>query len=227
MLIEMKKLSKYYQYQKENSTCALNEIDLQIEAGEMVAIMGTSGAGKSTLLHVIAGLLSFEQGSYLFKGESVEEFSTGRSCQMRNEEIGVVFQNFALIEDYSVLINTMVPTYFLRGKHGKKKAAAEAALGKVGILKLKNKTPKHISGGEKQRCAIARAIVNQPALLLADEPTGQLDSRTAGEIMTLFRTLNQDGVTVIIVTHDSGVASLCDRIITMSDGRIVSDTASQ
>lgn len=227
MLIEMKKLSKYYQYQKENSVCALNEIDLQIEAGEMVAIMGTSGAGKSTLLHVIAGLLSFEQGSYLFKGESVEEFSTGRSCQMRNEEIGVVFQNFALIEDYSVLLNTMVPTYFSSGKHGKKKAAAEAVLDKVGILPLKNKTPKHISGGEKQRCAIARAIVNRPALLLADEPTGQLDSRTAGEIMALFRRLNREGVTVIIVTHDSGVASLCDRIITMSDGRIISDTLVQ
>ena len=223
MLIEIKNLTKYYNYQNDNRIRALNGIDLSVDSGEMVAITGTSGAGKSTLIHVLAGLLKYESGSYLFNGENVEHFSVKRICKMRNKDIGIVFQNFALIEDYSVLLNTMIPLFFAGGKKLNKKAAAKSALKSVGILDLEDKTPANISGGEKQRCAIARAMVNNPSVLLADEPTGQLDSHTAGEVMGVLKDLNRRGVTIIIVTHDNNIASWCDRIITMSDGKIISD----
>lgn len=227
MLIEIKNLYKTYKAGRPNATKALSDINLQIKEGEMVAVMGTSGAGKSTLLHIMAGLLKFESGEYIFDGQKVQDFSSNQLCQMRNKDIGIVLQNFGLIDEYSVIFNIMIPLFFANGKNRvsntKRKELAEKALNKVGIGKLKNTYPTEISGGEKQRCAIARAIINDPRIVLADEPTGNLDSTTSDAIMTLFKQLNNEGKTIILVTHDERIASKCKRIIKMNDGRIIED----
>lgn len=227
MLIEIKNLYKTYKDGRPNATKALSDINLQIKEGEMVAVMGTSGAGKSTLLHIMAGLLKFESGEYVFDGQKVQDFSSNQLCQMRNKDIGIVLQNFGLIDEYSVIFNIMIPLFFANGKNRvsntKRKELAEKALNKVGIGKLKNTYPTEISGGEKQRCAIARAIINDPRIVLADEPTGNLDSTTSDAIMDLFKQLNNEGKTIILVTHDERIASKCKRIIKMNDGRIIED----
>ena len=224
MKIELHKLNKYYYYNKPNQNHALRDVSLTINDGELCAIVGKSGAGKSTLLHILGCIESYEDGSYLLGGESVEGLSDRKKSKLRNSEIGTVLQGFGLIEDYTVLENVMTPLHFssIRSKQRKLEMAREA-LRRVGISELESDPVSKISGGQRQRVAIARAIVNSPSLLLADEPTGALDSETAGEIMELFQRINADGVTVIIVTHDEDVAKSCKRRITLSDGKLISD----
>lgn len=218
-MIEIVNLNKIYNYKKPNEFQALKDVSLTIKDGEMVAIMGTSGAGKSTLMHIIGCIDNFESGEYRLNGNDMRGLSESKRAMIRNQEIGIVMQDFVLIEEYTVLENVMVPLYFSKGKKHKRRIALEA-LKSIGIEELANKTVNKLSGGQKQRVAIARAIVNEPSIILADEPTGALDSKTAGDIMQVFSSLNQMGKTVIIITHDSHVAQQCQRIVTISDGEI-------
>ncbi|MBD5136790.1 MAG: ABC transporter ATP-binding protein [Lachnospiraceae bacterium] len=219
-MLELKNLNKTYNYKKSNAFQALKDINLKIDDGEMAAIMGVSGAGKSTLMHIIGCIDDFESGEYLLDGENVGVMPEYKKSVLRNSKIGIVMQDFALIEDYTVLENVEIPLYF--GKRCKnKKQKAMDALKKTGIDGLAKKYVNKLSGGQKQRVAIARAIVNEPSVILADEPTGALDSRTSDEIMEVFKELNGIGNTIIVITHEKGVADKCKRIITISDGQIV------
>ncbi len=223
-MIVLKNIIKTYNPQKQNKFTALKKVSLSIDKGEFCAIIGKSGSGKSTLLHIIGLLDSFSSGEYFFGKYNITKIKERASAKFRAHYIGFVKQDFALIEDYSALDNVMLPLYPIRAKDKKKKA--RSAMEKLRILKLADKPVSQLSGGEKQRVAIARAIVNDPKIILADEPTGALDSKTSAEIMDVFKELNSEGKTVIIVTHDPGVARKCGRIIEISDGKIVADSIS-
>lgn len=224
MGIYLENINKYYYYKKTNQNHALKDISLKIDDGEFVAVVGKSGAGKSTLLHILACIDSYESGTYILNGTKIKGLSDRKKSRIRNSEIGIVLQSFGLIEGYTVLENVMTPLHFssIRSKE-KKLSMAREALRRVDILELAECKVNKISGGQRQRVAIARAIVNSPSVLLADEPTGALDSDTANEIMQVFGELNSSGITVVVVTHDADVAEHCRRQITISDGRIVSD----
>ena len=213
-MIQIKNLVKIYNKGKTNEFCALKGIDLSIEEGEMVAIIGKSGAGKSTLLHILAAIDSYDKGSYLVDGVSVGDLKEKDRARFRNQKIGIVMQDYALIDEYTIEENVQIPLIF-----GKVKGN-DVRREKI-MTELAKKPVRQLSGGQKQRVAIARALVNNPAFLLADEPTGALDSKTSGEIMDVFEKLNQGGKTVIIVTHDMEVAARCGRVIEISDGEIV------
>ena len=221
-MIEIKNLVKIYNKGKTNEFCALKGIDLSIEEGEMVAIIGKSGAGKSTLLHILAAIDSYDKGSYLVDGVSVGDLKEKERARFRNQKIGIVMQDYALIDEYTIEENVQIPLIFGKVKgNDVRREKIMTALKNVGIDELAKKPVRQLSGGQKQRVAIARALVNNPAFLLADEPTGALDSKTSGEIMDVFEKLNQGGKTVIIVTHDMEVAARCGRVIEISDGEIV------
>ena len=221
-MIEIKNLVKIYNKGKTNEFCALKGIDLSIEEGEMVAIIGKSGAGKSTLLHILAAIDSYDKGSYLVDGVSVGDLKEKDRARFRNQKIGIVMQDYALIDEYTIEENVQIPLIFGKVKgNDVRREKIMTALEKVGLAELAKKPVRQLSGGQKQRVAIARALVNNPAFLLADEPTGALDSKTSGEIMDVFEKLNQGGKTVIIVTHDMEVAARCGRVIEISDGEIV------
>ena len=219
-MIEIKNLVKIYNKGKTNEFCALKGIDLSIEEGEMVAIIGKSGAGKSTLLHILAAIDSYDKGSYLVDGVSVGDLKEKDRARFRNQKIGIVMQDYALIDEYTIEENVQIPLIFGKGNDVRREKIM-TALENVGLAELAKKPVRQLSGGQKQRVAIARALVNNPAFLLADEPTGALDSKTSGEIMDVFEKLNQGGKTVIIVTHDMEVAARCGRVIEISDGEIV------
>ena len=220
-MIEIKNIDKTYNKGKANAFQALKDVSLTIEDGEMVAIIGKSGAGKSTLMHIIGCIDDFESGTYILNGEDISSIKEGKRAKIRNKDIGIVMQDFALVEDYTAIENVMIPLYFTKGKLlESKKSIARKALEKVGIGELASKRVNKLSGGQKQRVAIARAIVNNPSILLADEPTGALDVKTSAEIMGVFKELNEQGITVIIITHDMEVAEGCERVIEISDGRI-------
>ncbi len=218
-MITLENVSKVYNPKKRNNFTALHDVSLEISEGELTAIVGRSGSGKSTLLHIIGMLDNLTSGKYLFDSTDISGFSEARRTKLRAKYMGFVKQDFALIDDYAVLDNVMLPLYPIKVKNRRKTALD--AIEKLGISQLADKRVSELSGGEKQRVAIARAIVNEPSLILADEPTGSLDSKTALEIMDVFKKLNSEGKTVIIVTHDSGVAKNCDRIIEISDGKII------
>ena len=221
-MINIENLTKTYNYKKSNAFTALKEVSLKIDDGEMVAIIGKSGAGKSTLLHIIGCIDTFESGTYTIDETNVHKLSDKQLANIRNEKVGIVMQDFALVEEYTVLENVRIPLYFSHSKKSAKpKALALSALKRVGIVELANKPVNKLSGGQKQRVAIARAIVNDPSFILADEPTGALDTKTSAEIMELFKSLNDEGKTVIIITHDPTVAEACKRKIEISDGQIV------
>ena len=221
-MIEIKNLVKTYNKGKTNEFCALKGIDLSIEEGEMVAIIGKSGAGKSTLLHILAAIDSYDKGSYLVDGVSVGDLKEKDRARFRNQKIGIVMQDYALIDEYTIEENVQIPLIFGKVKgNDVRREKIMTALENVGLAELAKKPVRQLSGGQKQRVAIARALVNNPAFLLADEPTGALDSKTSGEIMDVFEKLNQGGKTVIIVTHDMEVAARCGRVIEISDGEIV------
>lgn len=225
-MIEIKNLGKTYG-NKENATVALDHINLTIKQGEFVAIMGKSGAGKSTLLHILGGLDTFDSGEYQLMGKNVGAMKDSALSRLRNETIGFVMQDFALISEKTVLFNTMLPLFFDRTPWSKMKAQGLAALERVGIQELAKKRVNQLSGGQKQRVAIARAIVKKPPLLLADEPTGSLDSETGKSIMEILTALNGQGTTIVLVTHDEDVAACCKRKIFLSDGKIVQDFSRQ
>ena len=221
-MIEIKNLVKIYNKGKTNEFCALKGIDLSIEEGEMVAIIGKSGAGKSTLLHILAAIDSYDKGSYLVDGVSVGDLKEKQRARFRNQKMGIVMQDYALIDEYTIEENVQIPLIFGKVKgNDVRREKIMTALENVGLAELAKKPVRQLSGGQKQRVAIARALVNNPTFLLADEPTGALDSKTSGEIMDVFEKLNQGGKTVIIVTHDMEVAARCGRVIEISDGEIV------
>ena len=221
-MIEIKNLVKIYNKGKTNEFCALKGIDLSIDEGEMVAIIGKSGAGKSTLLHILAAIDSYDKGSYLVDGVSVGDLKEKDRARFRNQKIGIVMQDYALIDEYTIEENVQIPLIFGKVKgNDVRREKIMTALKNVGLDELAKKPVRQLSGGQKQRVAIARALVNNPTFLLADEPTGALDSKTSGEIMDVFEKLNQGGKTVIIVTHDMEVAARCGRVIEISDGEIV------
>lgn len=224
-MIKLKNIYKTYNKGKTNEFKALNGISLTIEDGELTAIIGKSGAGKSTLLHILACIDSYETGEYYIDDILVKKLREAKIAEIRNKKIGMVMQDFALVDDFSCIENVMLPLDFAKKKISDRKEKALNALRAVDMDKMAKKSVNNLSGGQKQRVAIARAIVNEPSIILADEPTGALDTNTSVEIMELFNKLNKKGKTIIIVTHDPEIANQCDRIIEISDGVIINDQA--
>ncbi len=220
-MVRIENLYKTYNYKKSTAFEALKDINLTIDDGEMVAIIGKSGAGKSTLLHILGCIDTFEKGSCFIDDTDTSNLSDRQLAKIRNEKIGIIMQDFALVEDFSVCQNVQIPLRFAGIKGSKAKKMIKDALETVGILSLSNKMCSQLSGGQKQRVAIARAIVNNPSLILADEPTGALDSKTSLDIMEVFKDLHKKGKTVIIITHDDNVANMCERKIAILDGKII------
>ena len=220
-MIEISKLNKYYKIGNDKMH-ALKDITLNIQNGEMLAIMGKSGAGKSTLMNMIGLLDKYDSGNLKIDGIEVSMLGDSKLAKLRNEKIGFVMQDFSLLEQKTVLMNVMLPLYFNnKYNFSSMKKIAMEMLRRVGIAEQANKKANQLSGGQKQRVAIARAIVNDPSFILADEPTGALDTKTSAEIMELFKNLNDDGKTIIIITHDMGIAQACQRKIEISDGKII------
>ncbi len=221
-MIELTNISKKYTV-GENDFFALNDVSLKVEKGEFVSICGASGSGKTTLLNIIGTIDECTEGTYLFDDKNVSNMNDGKRAKLRNEQIGFVLQDFALINSQTVLYNVMLPMLLGKTRYRDIKGKAMKALQSVGIADQAQKKANQLSGGQRQRVAIARALVNEPGLILADEPTGQLDSETGKQIMGIFKKLNETGITVMIVTHDKSVAECANRTVTISDGRIVSD----
>jgi putative ABC transport system ATP-binding protein len=219
-LLQLQGLTKVYG-QGPTALRALQGIDLTIEEGEFVAIMGPSGSGKSTMMNILGCLDSPTSGSYLFRGLPIEKLSRRQRALLRRQYLGFVFQGFNLLARTSAVENVELPLLY-RGEPKKtRRKAALAALGSVGLSGWETHTPAELSGGQQQRVAIARAIATHPALLLADEPTGNLDTQRSGEIMELLAALNRDqGITVLLVTHESGMADYAKRVVRFVDGRI-------
>ncbi|MCK4659029.1 MAG: ABC transporter ATP-binding protein [Phycisphaerae bacterium] len=219
-MITVSALTKFYQMGTAEVR-ALDGVDLAINEGEFVSITGASGSGKSTLMHLLGCLDRPTSGTYELDGMAVHRFNDRQLARTRNESIGFVFQTFNLINRTSAIDNVMVPLIY--GRHGSVKSQAIAALERVGLADRAKHKPSELSGGERQRVAIARAIVNHPRLILADEPTGNLDSRTGEQILEIFHSLHQDGTTIVLVTHEMYVAAQGERLINMRDGKIIDD----
>jgi putative ABC transport system ATP-binding protein len=223
-VIETRKLEKVYS-SGEVEVRALGGVDLRIERGEFVAIMGASGSGKSTLMNILGCLDLPTGGDYLLDGVHVNELDKNQLADIRNAKIGFVFQGFNLLARTSAIENVELPLLYNRASHGiDARKLAREALERVGLGARLDHQPSQLSGGQQQRVAIARALVNKPALILADEPTGNLDSHTSIDVMSLFRDLNDQGITVIVVTHEPDIASFTKRIIEVRDGLIRRDT---
>ncbi|HSJ63550.1 MAG TPA: ABC transporter ATP-binding protein [Gemmatimonadaceae bacterium] len=203
---------------------ALRGVDVRVERGDMIAVMGSSGSGKSTLMNILGCLDSPTAGSYWLDGVRVEGLRRNALADIRNAKIGFVFQGFNLLARTSALENVELPLLYDRsGRKVNTREAAEEALRRVGLGDRLDHHPSELSGGQQQRVAIARALVTQPALILADEPTGNLDSRTSVEVMALFQELNEQGITILLVTHEHDIAEYAKRTIEMRDGRIIRD----
>lgn len=218
-LIELKNISKLYESEGERVT-ALQELTVSMESGEFAAIMGPSGSGKSTLLNILGGLSHPSAGNYFVDGIDIYGLANEKLADFRSEYIGFVFQSFQLIPYLTVLENVMLPLTILRGRNGWQREMACQVLDKVGLGSKERRLPNQLSGGEQERVAIARALVNHPPIILADEPTGNLDSATGNEIMALLGNLNAEGQTIIMVTHNPENAAFARGIVRLRDGRI-------
>lgn len=221
-MIKTEKLTKLFTTE-EVQTKALNEVSLQVEQGEFVAIMGPSGCGKSTLLNILGTLDSPSSGTYLFEGNQVEKMNENQLTALRKGNLGFIFQSFNLIDELSVYENVELPLVYLGMKQAQRKERVKQVLEKVNLLHRANHFPQQLSGGQQQRVAIARAVVADCKLLLADEPTGNLDSVNGVEVMELLKELNQQGTTIIIVTHSQRDATYAHRIVQLLDGQIVAE----
>ena len=221
-MLKLQTVSKKYRT-TEVETSALNGVSLDIAPGEFVAIMGPSGCGKSTLLNILGLLDSPDQGAYWFFGEEVAKRSERELTALRRTGVGFIFQSFNLIDDLNVAENVEVSLLYRRIGGGERRKRVAAALERVGIAHRARHLPHQLSGGQQQRVAIARALVNQPSILLADEPTGNLDSRTSIEIMDIFQRLNDSGLTIVLVTHEPDIAQFAKRNVVFRDGQIQKD----
>jgi putative ABC transport system ATP-binding protein len=222
-MIELRNIVRSYMLGSE-LVYALHGVSLTIKQGEYVAIMGSSGSGKSTLMNIIGCLDRPTEGEYLFDGEPIQTLSEDGLAEIRNRKIGFVFQQFNLLPRMSALENVALPLVYASVPAGERKLRAEQALGKVGLAERMGHRPNQLSGGQQQRVSIARALINRPELLLADEPTGALDSTTSIEIMKLLGELHLQGMTIVLVTHEPDIAAHAKRLVRLKDGQIISDT---
>ena len=211
----------------ENSLHVLKGIDLKINEGELVAIMGSSGSGKSTLLNIIGMLDNYESGSYDLDSIPIKDLDETKAAKYRNKFLGFVFQSFNLINYKTAVENVALPLYYQGIGSKERQEIAHEYLKKVGLSQWAEHLPSELSGGQKQRVAIARALASQPKVLLADEPTGALDSQTSEEVMSLIKKINNEGKTILVVTHEHEIANMCNRIITLKDGVIITDINTQ
>jgi len=223
-IFELHDLRRTYRMGGE-SVHALDGVDLRIRDREFIAVIGTSGSGKSTLMHVLGFMDSPTGGRMTFEGEDVTGIGGARRAELRSTRIGFVFQSFNLLPRLSVLDNVLLPLTYSRRRVADKAGAGMGALERVGMEHRSTHTPNQLSGGERQRVAIARALINQPRLILADEPTGNLDTKNRGRIMDLFGSLLDEGITLALVTHDDEVADYAQRRVRMQDGKVVEDSA--
>ena len=219
-MIELENITKVYSMGKVEVP-ALRGITINIERGEMLAIIGASGSGKSTLMNIIGCLDKPTSGTYLLEGSDVNRLNDNKLAEIRSKKLGFVFQEYNLLSRASAVANVELPLVYGDGRNRRKRALE--ALERVGLAGRSKHKPTELSGGEQQRVAIARALVNNPAVILADEPTGNLDSASTAEIVSIFRELNRDGITVVIVTHEMDIAEQTQRIIRLYDGKVVSD----
>ena len=220
-LLEMHRISKTYYPHKEVPVRALRELNLEVFEGEMLAVYGVSGSGKSTLLHILGCLDRPTDGEYTLNGEDISNCSDRRLAKIRNSDIGFVLQDFGLIPYRTAYENIAVPYLFSNRKVAEMAGCIRSVMAQMGIPELEKRKVYQMSGGQKQRVAIARALINEPELILADEPTGALDSSTKAEMYSIFRELRDHGKTIIIVTHDQELADLADRVLHMKDGTLI------
>lgn len=221
-LISIKNLCKYYG-EEDNITRAVDNVTIKIDKGEFVSIIGPSGSGKSTLMHIIGCLDKPTSGQYFLSGKQLIRFSENELAKIRNEQIGFVFQSFNLLPRTSAQKNVELPLVYAKVDAKDRAQRAQKLLSKLGLAEKFKSTPAKLSGGQQQRVAIARALINNPLILLADEPTGNLDTKASYEIMNILKKLNHDGITIIVITHEPDIAKQAQRIISMMDGKIVSD----
>lgn len=223
IVVRTEEISKVYSM-GDQRVDALKRVSLSVEKGDFVAIMGASGSGKSTFMNIIGCLDVPTSGTYLLEGENVQGFSGSAQAEVRNKKIGFVFQGFNLLARTSAVENVELPLIYGRFPASLRREKALSALALVGLADRAGHTSKQLSGGQQQRVAIARALVNEPAIILADEPTGNLDSITSVEIMAIFQKLNRQGSTIIMVTHEPEIAAFTKRNVVFRDGRVISDT---
>lgn len=219
-MIRISNLEKIYRTE-DIETIALNKLSFDVNEGEFVAIMGPSGCGKSTLLNILGLLDDPDSGSFIFNGEEISRYTESKRAQLRKRNIGFVFQSFNLIDELTVFENVELPLIYLNMKPSDRKEKVEEVLKKMQVMHRRNHYPQQLSGGQQQRVAVARAVVNNPRLILADEPTGNLDSSNGNEVMQLLTDLNEQGTTIIMVTHSEHDARYSHRIIRLLDGQLV------
>ena len=223
MLAELRNVSKIYGEGLESEVRALDDISLDIDRGEFVAVVGASGSGKSTMMNILGCLDIPTHGDYLLDGINVKELSDKQLSRIRNREIGFIFQGFNLIQTLSAQENVELPLIYRNIGASKRAELAHEALTRVGLGDRGKHRPSEMSGGQQQRVAIARAIATQPPIIMADEPTGALDSKTGHEVLGFLQSLNREGSTIILITHDNGIASTAKRMVRISDGRVIED----
>lgn len=225
-MIKLKNLTKVYRTEELEST-ALNQVSFEINQGEFVSIMGPSGCGKSTLLNILGMLDKPESGSYEFQDKEIAQYNEKQRSEIRKKNIGFIFQNFNLIDELTVFENIELPLIYNNISASERKIRVDEIIHKIGISHRSNHFPQQLSGGQQQRVAVARALITKPSLILADEPTGNLDSSHGNEVMELLCELNEAGTTIIMVTHSAHDASYSDRTINLLDGQVVSEKKSK